>query len=123
MEHVVAIVAAAGRGTHAVLAREALRKAAEARGIDLAIETRGPEGISDPLPPDRIARAERLLLVGDPGPGDLAPALAALPTVRATLDEVLADAAGVLARGPAAAQAERAVEAQTPPHTTTGEQA
>ena len=105
MEHVVAIVGTAGRGTHAVLAREALRKAAEARGIDIAIETRGPEGISDPLPADRIARADRLLLVGDPGPAGLAPGLAALPTVRATLDEVLADAAGVLARGPGGPQA------------------
>lgn len=96
MSHLLAVVGAGERGTHAVLAGEALRKAAAALGREIEVEVHTPQGVLTPLDPASIARADGLLVVGAVAPGD--DRFARLPRHEAGVDEVLADAAGVLAR-------------------------
>lgn len=102
MQKIIAIVGGGERATHAVLAREALKKAARAQGTEILVELRTSDGVQDPLDPAAVQRADRLLLVGDVAeeavPGGL-------PQVRASIAEVLEDAAAVLARGAGATAA------------------
>lgn len=97
MQQIIAVVGAGDLGTHAVLAREALKKAAKAQGQGLAVELRTSDGVVDPQEPSALAGARHLLLVGDVADD---PRFAGLPQVRATIAEVLENAGAVLARAP-----------------------
>jgi len=101
------VIAAGERSIEAVLAAEALRRAARQRGLDLAIEIRSDQGVTGPLPED-AARAAEVLLIGD-GEADEA-RFGSARIVRASLGEVLDDAGAVLASlATAAARATPAV--------------
>ena len=109
MSGVIAVVEAGDSPVRAMLAAEALRQAARRASRALAVEVRTARGVLSPLPatPD----ADALLLVGEAA---RAPdGLDRLQAVRAKIEEVLADAAGVLARAipeaPAASGAKRIV--------------
>ena len=107
MKNLVAVVAADGRGTQALLAAEALRKAAAALGATLAVESRTGGTSAAPLAADVVAAAEAVLFVGD---GDLgADRFGTKPTAKVTLDAALADPsaalAGLLGTAPAPAAA------------------
>ncbi|MDB5969162.1 MAG: fructose transporter subunit [Hydrocarboniphaga sp.] len=94
MKNLIAVVSAGERSTQAVLAAEALRRAAVDRGWTLAAEVRTPQGVISPL--DDFASASAVILVGTE---DLeAERFGNMPRVAATLDEVLADAGAVLKR-------------------------
>ncbi len=96
MSDIVAIIAG-GEGTVTrVLAAEALRRAAREAGHDIEIEVRTGEGVLDPLAASRIAVAGVAIEVGGSEAGD--PRFAGKATIRATLADVLADAAAVLGR-------------------------
>ncbi|WP_369938994.1 PTS fructose transporter subunit IIC [Xanthomonas medicagonis] len=94
MNPIFVVIAAGERSTEAVLAAEALRHAASMRGATLHAEVRSAQGVITPLAPAAVGADASLLLVGD-GDADLS-RFAATP-VRASLDAVLGDAAGVLA--------------------------
>ena len=97
MSQLLAVVGGGDLSTHAVLAVEALRKAAARRSQPIALELRG----ASPLPDSAIARGGAVLLVGQ---GDLGEGrFGGLAKVRARLEEVLADAGGVLDRALAGA--------------------
>ncbi|EJL22488.1 phosphotransferase system, fructose-specific IIC component [Caulobacter sp. AP07] len=96
MSNLLAVVGAGERGTHAVLASEALRKAAAAMGRTLAVEVHTPQGVLTPLDPALLEQADGLLVVGAGAPSD--ERFARLPRQEASIDEVLADASAVLAR-------------------------
>jgi PTS system fructose-specific IIC component len=72
-----------------VLAAEALRKAAKARGDVIEVEVRTPEGVLNPLTQSLISEADKIFLVG----AESDPRFAN-PT-RASIAEILADAAAV----------------------------
>lgn len=94
MSGVIAVVEAGDSPVQAMLAAEALRQAARREGRELAAEVRTARGVLSPLPASPAA--DSLLLVGEAAQ---APAgLDTLRAVRARIEEVLADAAGVLAR-------------------------
>ncbi|MFC7475556.1 PTS fructose transporter subunit IIC [Dankookia sp. GCM10030260] len=113
MSGVIAVVEAGDSPVRAMLAAEALRQAARRASRALAVEVRTARGVLSPLP--ALPDADALLLVGEaaqpPAGHD------ALHAVRARIEEVLADAAGVLARAipealaeaPAASDAKRIV--------------
>ncbi|MEH3147319.1 MAG: fructose-specific PTS transporter subunit EIIC [Methylobacterium frigidaeris] len=106
MAQLLAVVGGGELPTHAVLAVEALRKAASRRNQPIALELRGP-GAGTSLTEDAIRGARAVLLVGS---GDLGEGrFEALHRARAALADVLADAGAVLDRAlggaPAAADA------------------
>ena len=93
MSGVIAVVEAGDSPVQAMLAAEALRQAAKRGGRDIAVEVRTGRGVLSPLP--AAPEADALLLVGEAA----APSgLGALRPVRARIEEVLRDAAEVLAR-------------------------
>lgn len=94
MNPIFVVIVAGERSTEAVLAAEALRHVAGERGATLHAEVRTPLGVIAPLDP-AAAEGHRLLLVGDGDAGDAR--FAGTVPARASLDAVLADAAGVLA--------------------------
>ncbi|HWL57228.1 MAG TPA: fructose-specific PTS transporter subunit EIIC [Paracoccus sp. (in: a-proteobacteria)] len=106
MDQTFAIIGASEMGPHAILAREALKKAARSLGRGIEVELRTPEGVTDPLDPEALGRAGRLLLVGDV-PDDTA--LAGHDPLRVSIAEVLTDPEGVLSREVPAAPAGQAV--------------
>ncbi len=112
MTQLVAVVGGESLSTHAVLAFEALRKAAGRRDQAIALELRGAGG-GTPLPESAIAQARAVLLVGA---GDLGEGrFGALAKARAAIEEVLTDAGAVLDRALAgAAEAPGAAAAATP---------
>ncbi|MDR6672768.1 fructose-specific PTS transporter subunit EIIC [Xanthomonas sp. 1678] len=111
MNPIFVVIVAGERSTEAVLAAEALRHAASARGAVLHAEVRTPQGVIAPLDLAAAGSAYPLLLVGD-GDADAARFDGAAP-LRASLDAVLDDAAGVLAPLLAAASAAPAATANT----------
>jgi PTS system fructose-specific IIC component len=102
MAPLLAVVGGADLPTHAVLALEALRKAAGRRNQPIALELRGTGG-GNPLPETAIGEARAVLLVGsgDLGEGRFGP----LAKARAAIEEVLTDAGAVLERALAGAPA------------------
>ncbi|NKF22124.1 PTS fructose transporter subunit IIC [Solimonas marina] len=96
MTQYFAIIAVDERSTEALLAAEALRRAAGDRGLALAVETRSAQGIVAPLDLSDLDGSSRALLIGD-GDHDAA-RLGHAPTERLTLDVVLADADGAVER-------------------------
>ncbi|MDO5624716.1 MAG: fructose-specific PTS transporter subunit EIIC [Pseudomonadota bacterium] len=97
MHPLVVVVHAATRDTHGLLAREALRQAAEARGLPLRVETHATSGVTEPLTDADIAAATQVLLVGAADEATHDMRLAGKAVQRATLADVLHDAATVLA--------------------------
>ncbi|MDO5620976.1 MAG: fructose-specific PTS transporter subunit EIIC [Paracoccus sp. (in: a-proteobacteria)] len=95
MSNLIAVVGTRHRDTHAVLSREALKKAAEAQGHHLDVEIVTADGISDPLDPAAIAGAGAVLLVDDAVDDGR---FASLPQTRATKEDILHDAGAVVAR-------------------------
>lgn len=65
MQASIVVIAAGERSIEAVLAAEALRRAARQRGLALAIEIRSDQGVSGALGSEQLAGATRVLLVGD----------------------------------------------------------
>ncbi|KQT46483.1 PTS fructose transporter subunit IIBC [Methylobacterium sp. Leaf456] len=95
MAQLLAVVGGGDLSTHAVLAAEALRKAAGRRNAALALEIRGKGG-GNPIPEAAIREAKAVLLVGE---GDLGEGrFGALTRARAAIDDVLTDVNGVLDR-------------------------
>ncbi|MCE1237391.1 MAG: fructose-specific PTS transporter subunit EIIC [Hyphomicrobiales bacterium] len=95
MKKLVAVVAADGRGTQALLAAEALRKAAAGLGASLEVESRTGGVAATPLAADAVAAAEGVLFIGD---GDLGEArFAGKPSAKTTLDAALAGPAAAFA--------------------------
>lgn len=101
MSKIAAVVGSKDRPTQVMLAAEALRKAAAAAGIEIAVETRLGAAAQTPLSAETIAAAGRILAVGEV---DAADARFAGKTVTSlTLDAALADAAAAVAAPVAAA--------------------
>ncbi|WP_285316497.1 PTS fructose transporter subunit IIC [Stenotrophomonas maltophilia group sp. Smal35] len=96
MQASTVVIAAGERSIEAVLAAEALRRAARQQGAELAIEIRSDQGVTGALPAAQAAAATQLLLVGD---GEADPArFGSAQIVRASLGEVLDDPLVVLAQ-------------------------
>lgn len=91
----IVVIAAGERSIEAVLAAEVLRRAARQRGLELVIEIRSDQGVTDALPAAHAAAATQLLLVGD-GEADTA-RFGNAGIVRASLGEVLDDPLAALA--------------------------
>ncbi|HEL4110335.1 TPA: PTS fructose transporter subunit EIIBC [Stenotrophomonas maltophilia] len=96
MQASTVVIAAGERSIEAVLAAEALRRAARQQGAELAIEIRSDQGVTGALPATQAAAATQLLLVGD-GEADAA-RFGNAQVVRASLGEVLDDPLAVLAQ-------------------------
>ena len=93
MSKLIAVVAATDRPTQAILAAEALKKAATTLGHSIAVELRAGDAVTSALVPDAIAAAEAILLVGDVKDDGR---FKGKKTARVTLDAALADAAAAL---------------------------
>ncbi len=93
MSKLIAVVAATDRPTQAMLAAEALKKAAAALGHSLVVELRAGDSVTGALAPDAIAAAEAVLLVGEVK--DEA-RFQGKKLARVALDAALADAAAAL---------------------------
>ncbi len=64
MQASTVVIAAGERSIEAVLAAEALRRAARQQRVELAIEIRSDQGVTGALPDAQAAAATQLLLVG-----------------------------------------------------------
>ncbi len=96
MTQLLAVVGGGDLGLHAVLAGEALRRAAGRRNQPLDLELRGKGVTGNALSAGAIANAEAVLLVGD---GDLDEGrFGAMRRARIRLEDVLTDAHAVLDR-------------------------
>ncbi len=96
MTHLVAVVGGGDLSTHAVLAAEALRRAAGRRNQRLDLELRGRGATGAPLSDGAIREADAVLLVGT---GDLGEGrFGALHRAKAAIEDVLADVDGVIDR-------------------------
>lgn len=96
MTHLVAVVGGGDLSTHAVLAAEALRRAAGRRNQRLDLELRGRGATGAPLSDGAIRDADAVLLVGT---GDLGECrFGALHRAKAAIEDVLADVDGVIDR-------------------------
>ncbi|MFT4014230.1 MAG: fructose-specific PTS transporter subunit EIIC [Paracoccus sp. (in: a-proteobacteria)] len=100
MQQIIAVVGAGDLGTHAVLAREALKKAAKSIGKAITVELRTSDGVLDPLDPAAVEKADAVLLVGEIAEE---PRFAGLAKIKASIAEVLDNAGAVLGREPGAA--------------------
>lgn len=95
MQASTVVIAAGERSIEAVLAAEALRRAARQRGLELMIEIRSDQGVTGALTAAQAATATHLLLVGD-GEADIA-RFGHAGIARASLGEVLDDPFAALA--------------------------
>ncbi|HEL3193799.1 TPA: PTS fructose transporter subunit EIIBC [Stenotrophomonas maltophilia] len=111
MQASTVVIAAGERSIEAVLAAEALRRAARQQGAELAIEIRSDQGVTGALPATQAAAATQLLLVGD-GEADAA-RFGNAQIVRASLGEVLDDPLAVLTQLAAASATAPAADAGT----------
>ena len=103
MAQLLVVVGGGDLSTHAVLAAEALRRAAGRRNTPIALEIRGKGASSHPLPDAAIAQAKTVLLVGE---GDLGEGrFGALHRARAAIEDVLTDVNAVFDRLSAGAEA------------------
>lgn len=96
MSKLLIIVDDKHKETHALLAAEVLRKAASELKHSFCIEVRTPQGVITDITPAMLNDAESLLLVGDVEIDDLT--LANLPTITASINEVLDTPSKVLER-------------------------
>lgn len=105
MSQLLAVVSCPDRPTQTLLAAEALRTAARALGVEIAIETRGANGVEHRLSESEIAGAQAILLIGE-GEAEV-DRFSASHCHLATLDAVIASAETVL-KGALSAQAAEA---------------
>ncbi|AWJ85757.1 PTS fructose transporter subunit EIIBC (plasmid) [Azospirillum sp. TSH58] len=104
MANMLAVIAAGDLSTQAVLAAEALRKAAAALGHTIQVEVRSSLGVRNTLPTGAAQGAQGVILVGS---GDLGEErFAGLKRSAAALDAVLRDARAVLEQALASAPAQ-----------------
>ena len=102
MAQLLAVVGGGDLSTHAVLAAEALRRAAGRRNTPIALEIRGKGASGNPLSEAAIAGAKTVLLVGE---GDLGEGrFGALHRARAAIEDVLTDVNAVFDRLSAGAE-------------------
>ncbi|MFX1735659.1 PTS fructose-like transporter subunit IIB [Paraburkholderia sp. A1RI_3L] len=112
MEKIIGLVAAPGQSAAPTFAAQALSRAAEARGVTLAVETRSALGVQTPLSAETIRAASGVLIAADdPAAVDETP-FAGKTIERVTIDEAIRDAQAVIAR--AAAGASRAASSLAP---------
>ncbi len=111
MSQLIAVVATSDRPTQAMLAAEALKKAATALGHGLAVETRIGTTVTGALAPEAIATAAAVLLVGDATAAD--PRFQGRKCVAIPLDAVLADASAALTGATVASTGGRKIVAVT----------
>ncbi|WP_114809445.1 PTS fructose-like transporter subunit IIB [Paraburkholderia kururiensis] len=103
MEKIIGLVAAPGQSAAPTFAAQALSRAAEARGVTLAVETRSALGVQTPLSAEAIRAASGVLIAADdPAAVDETP-FAGKTIERVTLDEAIRDAQAVIARAAAGA--------------------
>ena len=96
MVNLLAVIAAGDLTTQAVLAAEALRKAASSAGHRIQVEIRTSLGIQSPLDAAALAAADGVVLVGS---GDLDEGrFTAVKRASASLDEVLGNPGAVLGK-------------------------
>jgi fructose PTS system EIIBC or EIIC component len=96
MSQVLAVVGGGDQGLHAVLAGEALRKAAQRRRQSLDVELRGKGVGGHPLSASAIQGAAGVLLIGE---GDLGEGrFGAMRRAKVRIEDVLTDAHAVLDR-------------------------
>ncbi|MGY0792209.1 fructose-specific PTS transporter subunit EIIC [Azospirillum argentinense] len=111
MANMLAVIAAGDLSTQAVLAAEALRKAATALGHTIQVEVRSSLGVRNTLPAGAAQGAQGVILVGS---GDLGEErFAGLKRNAAALDAVLRDARAVLEQALAPAQAQAPTQTAT----------
>ena len=103
MTKIAAVVGSKDRPTQVMLAAEALRRAAAAAGIEIAVESRVGATTQAPLSAETFAAADRVLAVGDVDAAD--PRFAGKTVTSLALDAALADAAGAVAGAGATAAA------------------
>lgn len=96
MSKLLIIIDEKDNSTHAVLAGEALRKAASQFNESISVEVRTPQGVITPITQDMLRDAEQLLLIGDVEVNN--PNIATLPTTTASIDEVLDNPSALLKR-------------------------
>ena len=102
MAQLLAVVGGGDLSTHAVLAAEALRRAAGRRNTPIALEIRGKGASGNPLSEAAIAGAKTVLLVGE---GDLGEGrFGALHRARVAIEDVLTDVNAVFDRLSAGAE-------------------
>jgi PTS system fructose-specific IIC component len=65
MKHLVAVTSCPTGVAHTLMAAEALKKAAEQRGINLRVETQGSVGTKNTLSEEEIAAADAVLIAAD----------------------------------------------------------
>lgn len=112
MEKIIGLVAAPGQSAAPTFAAQALSRAAEARGVTLAVETRSALGVQTPLSAETIRAASGVLIAADdPAAVDETP-FAGKTIERVTIDDAIRDAQAVIAR--AAAGASRAASSLAP---------
>ncbi|TWA59445.1 PTS system D-fructose-specific IIB component (F1P-forming) (Frc family) /PTS system D-fructose-specific IIC component (F1P-forming) (Frc family) [Azospirillum brasilense] len=111
MANMLAVIAAGDLSTQAVLAAEALRKAAAALGHTIQVEVRSSLGVRNTLPAGAAQGAQGVILVGS---GDLGEErFAGLKRSAAALDSVLRDARAVLEQALATAPAQAPAQTGT----------
>ncbi|GAA5449602.1 PTS system fructose-specific EIIB'BC component [Deinococcus depolymerans] len=96
MANIVAVTACPTGIAHTFMAAEALRRAAQAAGHTLRIETQGSVGTQDALSPAEIAAADAVILAADVNIDE--ERFAGKTVVRTSTREVIADAAAQIAR-------------------------
>ncbi|AOJ04979.1 PTS fructose transporter subunit IIBC [Burkholderia mayonis] len=118
MKKLIGLVAAPARTAAPAFAAHALNRAAQARGIALALETRSALGVQTPLSADQIDAASAVLIAADdPASIDEAP-FAGKTIHRVSVDDAIRDAHAVLAR--AAGCASEAAVADASAHAANG---
>lgn len=102
MAKLVAVTACPAGIAHTFMAAEALRRAAQAAGHDLRVETQGSVGAEGPLTPAEIAAADGVILAVDVAVDEAR--FAGKHVVRASTGEAIRGAAGLVAQaaGPGA---------------------
>ncbi|MFA0924470.1 PTS fructose transporter subunit IIC [Xanthomonas fragariae] len=111
MSSSIAVIAAGERSTEAVLAAEALRRAATAAGRSVTIEIRSDQGVLGALPDELAGTATQVLVVGD-ADADTA-RFGGAKLVRLSLGAVLDDPAAALDQLAAPATANTSATAGT----------
>ncbi|WP_104992118.1 PTS fructose-like transporter subunit IIB [Deinococcus sp. NW-56] len=115
MAHLVAVTACPTGIAHTFMAAEALRRAAQAAGHDLRVETQGSVGAEGTLTPAEIAAADGVILAADVAVDEAR--FAGKRVVRASTGEAIRGAAGLVAQaaGTGAATTTPAAPAVSPP--------
>jgi PTS system fructose-specific IIC component len=112
MEKIIGLVAAPDQSAAPTFAAQALSRAAQARGVTLAVETRSALGVQTPLSAEAIRAASGVLIAADDHAAVDETPFAGKTIERVTLDEAIRDAQAVIAR--AAAGASRAASPLVP---------